>query len=566
MCVDPLPSECTSPPRPCDASAAPSQGSVGDCTSSLASGSTCQPECNTGYKVSGPSSCSDGSLTAATCQKDGTVCTVDGKACVPFTFRSKKYPALCTGDWTYSSYTWCATDAAFSETNPAGKWSKCVEPIPIACAPLAGIAESTPLSLDGDFATVVGPKTEQFLKECSATLREKKVECVDVRPAPQTQSSEQVTLEQHASLLSSLMRARAQGGAGGIIVTLKPLVNETNQMPSSSLSTAIAQLRGTGLKLPSFDTLAVDETALLPVPRNVSLTLIGGLVDALVSLAKSLQGIPTAHRSTIGGLKKTLQDVEIPSLTADFAEDQRLLNFHAKVLRQCDDDLASRSATLSSMGEATSALQQARSQCEALEKSLLDKKYSCSAEFSGWLSAQNPPTDAMPPTLAAGQAMEDFIFDGLTFFERFNETYNEFKVNETKADVEAKLSAVNCSFAATMHVKAYCAWKSEIGIVTADYASCRNQSILLYNRTLDRVMVAESTRLAKAVELLRAECQLSVLELSNSSLSDDLRRCDSSFEPPKIKIVAPALAPYDERAVAALQPPAVNSSELMSCS
>jgi len=58
----------------CDASAAPQNGAFGDCTSSLASGDTCQPVCNSGYStangiyhVSGSSSCSLGVLTAATC-------------------------------------------------------------------------------------------------------------------------------------------------------------------------------------------------------------------------------------------------------------------------------------------------------------------------------------------------------------------------------------------------------------------------------------------------------------------------------------------------------------------
>ena len=53
--------------NPCDASAAPENGGIGDCTSSLASGSTCQPTCDSGYTVSGTSSCSLGTLTAATC-------------------------------------------------------------------------------------------------------------------------------------------------------------------------------------------------------------------------------------------------------------------------------------------------------------------------------------------------------------------------------------------------------------------------------------------------------------------------------------------------------------------
>ena len=35
----------------CDAATAPTNGGVGDCTNSLASGSTCQPTCNSGYKI-----------------------------------------------------------------------------------------------------------------------------------------------------------------------------------------------------------------------------------------------------------------------------------------------------------------------------------------------------------------------------------------------------------------------------------------------------------------------------------------------------------------------------------
>jgi len=54
---------CTAP---CDSSEAPLNGAVGTCTSTLFYG-TCQPECNTGYTVSGTTSCEDGTLTAATC-------------------------------------------------------------------------------------------------------------------------------------------------------------------------------------------------------------------------------------------------------------------------------------------------------------------------------------------------------------------------------------------------------------------------------------------------------------------------------------------------------------------
>ena len=52
----------------CDASAAPANGAVGDCTDKLAPGSTCQPECNSGFEASGATSCgSDGTMVPATC-------------------------------------------------------------------------------------------------------------------------------------------------------------------------------------------------------------------------------------------------------------------------------------------------------------------------------------------------------------------------------------------------------------------------------------------------------------------------------------------------------------------
>jgi surface protein len=56
-------------PAPCDTSAEPENGGVGDCPISLPSGSSCQPTCDEGYIVSGVSSCSLGTLTTATCRE-----------------------------------------------------------------------------------------------------------------------------------------------------------------------------------------------------------------------------------------------------------------------------------------------------------------------------------------------------------------------------------------------------------------------------------------------------------------------------------------------------------------
>ena len=55
---------------PCDASAPPENGAVGTCTSSLTSGTICQPTCGSGYTVSGFSYCSGGNFTSATCAGD----------------------------------------------------------------------------------------------------------------------------------------------------------------------------------------------------------------------------------------------------------------------------------------------------------------------------------------------------------------------------------------------------------------------------------------------------------------------------------------------------------------
>ena len=59
---------CQANPR--DAIAAPTNAGVGDCTSTLASGSTCALTSNAGYSVSGTSSCTTAKISVAPC----TVC------------------------------------------------------------------------------------------------------------------------------------------------------------------------------------------------------------------------------------------------------------------------------------------------------------------------------------------------------------------------------------------------------------------------------------------------------------------------------------------------------------
>jgi hypothetical protein len=58
----------------CDASYPPRNGASGTCRSRLASGDTCVPSCNEGFKVSGTTRCEAGLLSAATCVRPSTGC------------------------------------------------------------------------------------------------------------------------------------------------------------------------------------------------------------------------------------------------------------------------------------------------------------------------------------------------------------------------------------------------------------------------------------------------------------------------------------------------------------
>jgi hypothetical protein len=60
--------------KSCDASAAPTNGAAGDCTNSLVHGGSCQPTCTLPYVPSGRTSCNNGTTTPATCAQPKT-CT-----------------------------------------------------------------------------------------------------------------------------------------------------------------------------------------------------------------------------------------------------------------------------------------------------------------------------------------------------------------------------------------------------------------------------------------------------------------------------------------------------------
>jgi len=99
--------------NPCDASTAPMNGGVGDCTNSLASGSTCQPTCNSGYTVSGTSSCSAGTLTAATCSAnpcDASAAPTNGGAgdCTNSLASGSTCQPTCNSGYTVSGTSSCS--------------------------------------------------------------------------------------------------------------------------------------------------------------------------------------------------------------------------------------------------------------------------------------------------------------------------------------------------------------------------------------------------------------------------------------------------------------------------
>jgi len=75
---------CVNPPllAACNASASPVNGDKGSCDSSLASGTACLPTCNSGYTVSGVSSCNAGTLTAASCAPNRECHVAMGLNCV----------------------------------------------------------------------------------------------------------------------------------------------------------------------------------------------------------------------------------------------------------------------------------------------------------------------------------------------------------------------------------------------------------------------------------------------------------------------------------------------------
>ena len=119
--------EC--PLKSCDASTAPTNGGVGTCTSTLASGSTCQPTCNSGYIVSGTSSCNNGMLSAATCVRntcDASTAPTNGGVgtCTSSLAGGATCQPTCNSGYTLSGVSLC--NAATSDSASTLSAATCV--------------------------------------------------------------------------------------------------------------------------------------------------------------------------------------------------------------------------------------------------------------------------------------------------------------------------------------------------------------------------------------------------------------------------------------------------------
>ena len=133
----------------CDASAAPTNGAVGTCTSTLASGSTCQPTCNAGYTVSGTSSCTLGALTAATCSAspcDASAAPVNGAVgdCTSTLASGSTCQPTCN-----TGYTVSGTSSCLAGTFTTAECSVAPSPPPPSPPPPAAAAVQAEMQLTG---------------------------------------------------------------------------------------------------------------------------------------------------------------------------------------------------------------------------------------------------------------------------------------------------------------------------------------------------------------------------------------------------------------------------------
>ena len=95
----------------CDASAPPANGAVGDCTSKLIYGGSCQPACDAGYTPIGQTVCDDGALTPAVCSTycDASAPPANGEVgnCTEYLLSGTTCQPTCEEYHTVSGVTTC---------------------------------------------------------------------------------------------------------------------------------------------------------------------------------------------------------------------------------------------------------------------------------------------------------------------------------------------------------------------------------------------------------------------------------------------------------------------------
>eukprot|EP01047_Picozoa_sp_COSAG01_P020342 COSAG01_NODE_1156_length_11478_cov_3.862642_6_plen_371_part_00 len=136
--VIPQPTGTSTPAQTCSVGAAPANGAKGDCTAKLPSGSTCQPKCNSGYQVSGKSSCKEGALTAAICAAkpcDASAAPANGAKgdCTAKLPSGSTCQPKCNAGFASSGKTVCNAGflrpatcvAQVSDVDCVGSWSGC---------------------------------------------------------------------------------------------------------------------------------------------------------------------------------------------------------------------------------------------------------------------------------------------------------------------------------------------------------------------------------------------------------------------------------------------------------
>jgi len=288
-------------------------------------------------------------------------------------------------------------------------------------------------------------------------------------------------------------------------------------------------------------------------------SLISGLVDIIVSMVRMTGSLSDAHKTVVMDLSTKVTEEEIPGVLDDFQQDQDLLDFHANALGDCDTDLERATSSVTAMGTTSSQLASEYASCEAERQSILDEKYNASLAFTMWMNSQVPPDNVVPST-TYGDAVEEWLLERLTWYAAFNHTYKEYVVNETKADVEAKLSIANCSGELATYEFAYCSWVSEIAEVSSVYANCRNETTALYNSTLARVQISEASRVTELQTLYKVKCQLEALALDDSGLNGELDACEGESEADVTQIILtiPTLVAYNADMVTALGTPSAN--------